>query len=641
MITSKEFAGNRSCKGMDAEWSALLEMPMIAPTNESDRSAGTNAAEISFLSDGIYVVHEDVRTRIAPRILVIAYATSNPDTPRESAFTVIKYLNRRERWKKEIVPSSVFTAVPGELIRLLSDRGYLWPVSKIMRAQIIAALSVERPTRHIRVTSVPGQCGRWFVLPGDESYGPNGPSRNGPLVMRHATVRLGAYRRSGTLEEWRRHVAKKCVHSSRARLAVAANFAAPNLRVLGLNSFGFNFSGVTSGGKTLLLRMAASASGLNSDAGPATWDGTPAGFEQRALGHRDGIMPLDDISHLEGEPQKVAKLMTFRLAGNRTKEKAGQYVLAQNLVEEDYRVIALSTSEDPLWKHLDTHGPRRIRGEEVRMINVRACVSDMQDPFDGEHAREKVGRTVEQRRQFVERQERLARKYQGEAYRTYLAKRAQDRNTKTTLKTYMTDYIANGPLPDEQRWLGRIQRLFAVIYASAAQAIDYGVLPWTKKATLTAIKSCMEDAMEQLIENSAGASDRGSRSRRSDQSLLAEFKQRVHEAKFVRLERNRRKSMGLLARLKNADGIIRPTKPQKCECFLFGATMNAWFPEVVERQQLAKLLLSLRIIKKGRRPDTNTKQVMIAELGTKIPCYAVMRKRLKTHSTNQERGSRL
>jgi hypothetical protein len=400
----EEFARKQSCKGMEAEWPALLEMPMIAPTKESDRSAGTSGGEISFHKDGIYVVHEDgVPTRIGPPILVIAYATSNPDTPRESAFTVIKYLNRRERWKKEIVPSSVFTALPGELIRLLSDRGYLWPASKIMRTQIIVALSVERPTRHIRVTSVPGRCGRWFVLPGGESYGPNGPSPNGPLVVRHATVRLGAYRRSGTLEDWKKHVAKKCVHSSRARLAVAANFAAANLGILGLNTFGFNFSGMTSGGKTLLLRMAASASGLNSDSGPATWDGTPAAFEQRALGHRDGIMPLDDISHLEGDSQKVAKLMTFRLAGNRAKEKAGQYVLAQNLVDEDYRVIALSTSEVPLWEHLDTRGSRCIRGEEVRMINVRACVSDMQDIFDGENARTGVGRTVEQRRGFVER----------------------------------------------------------------------------------------------------------------------------------------------------------------------------------------------------------------------------------------------
>jgi uncharacterized protein (DUF927 family) len=196
---------------------------------------------------------------------------------------------------------------------------------------------------------------------------------------------------------------------------MATTFAAPNLRRLGLNSFGFNFSGTTSGGKTLLLRMAASGAGLISGKGLATWDGTPTGFEQRAMGHRDNIMPLDDISHLEGDTQKISKLVTFRLAGNQTKERAGQYVVAQNIVEEDFRVIPLSTSEDPLWEQLDRYGPRRIRGEEVRMIDVPACVSDMQDIFDGEHAHASVGENVEQRCRFVEGQERLTRKYRARA----------------------------------------------------------------------------------------------------------------------------------------------------------------------------------------------------------------------------------
>src|SRR4029079_8949144 len=127
---------------------------------------------------------------------------------------------------------------------------------------------------------------------------------------------------------------------------------------------------------------------------PTTWDGTTAGFEQRVQGHRDCIVPLDDISYLDGDPTKMAKLITFRLAGNRAKEKAGQYVVAQNLVEAESRVIALSTSEDPLWAHLNRVGRRRIRGEEVRMVNVPACVSDKDDIFDGPKASKAVGKTV-------------------------------------------------------------------------------------------------------------------------------------------------------------------------------------------------------------------------------------------------------
>ncbi len=59
---------------------------------ECNRSAGASAGEMIFHNDGIYVVDEDgTRTRIAPPILVPSYATSNPNTARESAFTVINF----------------------------------------------------------------------------------------------------------------------------------------------------------------------------------------------------------------------------------------------------------------------------------------------------------------------------------------------------------------------------------------------------------------------------------------------------------------------------------------------------------------------------------------------------------------------
>ena len=86
------------------------------------------------------------------------------------------------------------------------------------------------------------------------------------------------------------------------------------------------------------MRSGASAAGLNSSEGPTTWDGSAAGFEQRALGHRDSIVLFDDMSHLS-QPE-LAKLVTFRLASNRPKTKAGQYVSANNIVELNWRVIS-------------------------------------------------------------------------------------------------------------------------------------------------------------------------------------------------------------------------------------------------------------------------------------------------------------
>ena len=122
-----------------------------------------------------------------------------------------------------------------EFTTLLSKRGYVWPSNRDLRAKIIGALSMEKPSRDIRVTDVPGWHGKSFVLP-DEAYSPDGPDRNAIQINYNPTVKLGAFRRSGTLDQWKKHVAKTCAHSSRARLAVAAVFAAPNLRPLKVNS---------------------------------------------------------------------------------------------------------------------------------------------------------------------------------------------------------------------------------------------------------------------------------------------------------------------------------------------------------------------------------------------------------------------
>ena len=581
---------------------------------------------IKFFDDGVYLVEKSgVKKRIAEPIQVTAFGTSEPGTARELAYTAVRFLDREGKQKKEIVPSSMLVSQPGEFLALVAGRGYLWPPTRALRHKIIGELSIVKPARRIRVTPVPGCHGDSYVLPG-ESYTPKGPDRRHFQLCYNPTVRLGEFRRSGTLEEWKEHIAKACIHSTRARLAVAAVFSAPNLRSLNINSFGFNFSGMTSGGKTLCLRSAASAAGLNSSEGPTTWDGSAAGFEQRALGHRDSIVLFDDMSHLR-QPE-LAKLVTFRLAGNRPKAKAGQYVLANNLVDLDWRVITLSTSEDPIWQPMIKPGRRRVRGEEVRMINVRACVSDKGDIFDGPNADERVGSTLEEQLDFVENQEKFTQDYQGEAFRTYLAKRFADKRVEEALKSYMDQFLQAAALPEQFRWLGRMRRLFGVVYASAAQAIDYGVLPWSKKATLKAILACMTDAMDQLTADFSDSSNGDGERIKSDDALVAEFKRRMEDAKFVRIERNGGKPNSTAKRLKKADGFIQTTRPGRVRYLLRSKAMETWFPHVTTRKRLSTALRSRGILMAGRRADTSTRQIHIAPLKKRVSCYALLRKRI-------------
>lgn len=579
--------------------------------------------KLVFSDDGIYIVHRDHKNWIADPIVVKAFATNYRNAQGEQAFVAIKFKNRHGKWKAELVASSMLTGHNSEFIALLSNRGYLWPSNRKLWPDIIGALSVIRPRRQIRVVDVPGWCGDAFVLP-KEAYTSSGPNRRDFLIRCNPTIKLGRFQRCGTLDQWR-ELAKLCRHSSRARCVMAAAFTAPNLRTLGLSSFVLNLSGESTTGKSFLVKLACSVPGLNTSEGPDTWDGSGPAYEQRALGHRDSIMPLDELGHLVDNPMAVAKLVTFRLASNRPKAKAGQYVHANNLIDSEFRVIALSTSEDPIWRHL-ANGPQRsitVRGEQVRAIDLRSCVSTLGDVFDGNKADRRIGKRVKERALTVDKYAALAEKYQGEAYRAYLARRAADSRADAKLRKYMAEYLAAAPLPKDYRALRRVGQYFAAMYASAALAIDYRILPWSKKATLSDIQKCMNDAMGDLI---AGLEPGMAAGGQKDLDLTA-FSDLVDRASFVSLNSADRKTKSFIRRLRRADGFTKCDKIGVSHAFLFAKTFKHWYPNGTDRKRLTKLLRSRRMFRSGRRRDTCTREIFIAELGGKVSCYSLALKR--------------
>ena len=390
-------------------------------------------AELQFAEDEIYRIVDERRERIADPIRVVALGASDPETSREEAYTFVQFVDRDGRRKDVTVPSSILAGPPIEFIKLLARRSYMWPSNARLKHKIVAELSSQKPTKRVQVTFVPGWHDDWYVLP-DEIYGTAGADQRHFELGEVPTVQLGKFRRFGSLRDWKTLIAKGCRHSTRARLAVSAAFAAPNLRDLNISSFGINFSGKTSRGKTLCLRMAASAVGLNSikRKGPTSWDGSASGFEQRVLGHRDSVVFFDETGHLLDE--SVLKSVAFRISTNGPKTRAGEYVAGKNLVGTDSLVILISTSEKPIWPEMTSVAGQQIRGEQVRMVNVRACVSDVGDIFDGPNADVDLGCTVDERADFVEKLEDLTLRYQGEAYRAYIRRRAADEHAVETLE---------------------------------------------------------------------------------------------------------------------------------------------------------------------------------------------------------------
>ncbi|BBQ54496.1 hypothetical protein WP2S18C03_35770 [Aeromonas veronii] len=109
---------------------------------------------------------------------------------------------------------------------------------------------------------------------------------------------------NGTLLEWKENVALPVKESPTMLFAIMANLSNVFMKLSNTGTMIFHFYGASSCGKTTLLQVGQSVSGVASDpsAGPATaivkWDGTSAGFKGM-FQQRTGIgICLDELGSL-------------------------------------------------------------------------------------------------------------------------------------------------------------------------------------------------------------------------------------------------------------------------------------------------------------------------------------------------------
>jgi hypothetical protein len=74
-----------------------------------------------------------------------------------------------------------------------------------------------------------------------------------------------------------------------------------------------------------------------------------------------------------------------------------------------------------------------------------------------------------------------------------------------TLKKYKRQFEYEAAIAGAHNAHYRVRSNFAVMYAAAALAIDYGILPWGKSPTFRAIEKCMRLALEMLETGKAQA----------------------------------------------------------------------------------------------------------------------------------------
>jgi putative DNA primase/helicase len=298
---------------------------------------------------------QESRESIGNHLQAIAYV-DNPD--RDGASILLEFKSLRgevRRWTMARADLAVDTnAILGGLL----SRGYTFHrKQKTLLLEYLQGLGTDID-RVYTITDTSGWVDRSFVMP-HKTYGdPNLRFRDvdpSPEVMTKIV---------GTLSGWKNGVAARCADNSRAIFALGVSFAAPLLPVIDLESGGFHFVGATSIGKTTLLSIAASVTGVKD---LPHWRTTTNGLESTATAFNHQCLPLDEIG--QADPRDVGNI-AYMLANGQGKARMKRDL--SNRKGKTWRLMVLSSGEIGLGNYMKQANLTQKGGQEVRLPDIPA-----------------------------------------------------------------------------------------------------------------------------------------------------------------------------------------------------------------------------------------------------------------------------
>ena len=245
-----------------------------------------------------------------------------------------------------------------EVIGALQDRGLV--VAGGANIYVVDYLQMCDSERRITCVEKTGwHDGRVFVTP-NKIHGDD----DGSLIYQGA-IKGSDQKVKGTLEGWRDEVASLAKGNSRLTFAISSAFA-PALLDLAPNvgTGGFQFTGSSKDGKTLVLRSAASIWGYHKDI-KQTWRGTGGALESIAARHNHGWLFLDEQAMASSS--EVERII-YMLAEGKDKARLTKSIDLRK--RSEWSMLWLSTGEVSAAEHIATKGGTPPAGIELRQADI-------------------------------------------------------------------------------------------------------------------------------------------------------------------------------------------------------------------------------------------------------------------------------
>jgi putative DNA primase/helicase len=314
-----------------------------------------------------------------------------------------------------------------------------------------------------------------FVLP-DRMIG----HRSEKIVLQNPMLVEQHIRRQGEGDQWRRNIGRLCVGNSRLLFAVSCALAAPLLHIADEENGGFHLCGSSSIGKTTALHVAASVVGPGGKDGYIrSWRATSNGLEGVAQSYCDLLLPLDELSQVDG---REAGAIAYMLANGAGKSRARRNGAARP--PASWRIMFLSTGEMTLADKMNEQGRQARAGQEARLAEIPADAGAGFGLFENLHT--------------FDSGDALARCLRDEAGRNYgviirefLEKITDDPSAVTAqLKEIRQQFVDRFCPRYADGQVKRVAARFGLVAAAGELAARLRVLPWPDGEALAGAGKC-------------------------------------------------------------------------------------------------------------------------------------------------------
>src|ERR1035437_1842183 len=350
-------------------------------------------------------------------------------------------------------------------------------------------IQFQAPER-IFVASRVGWHGKSFVLP-EQTIAPPGEAS---VVYQGGRGVAHRYYQRGTLEEWIEHIGRLCIGNSRLIFAVALAFAGFLLRIIEQESGGFHYQGLSSIGKTTLLRVAGSVLGGGEKGFIQSWRATSNGLEAIAELHNDSLLCLDELGQVA--PKEVGRV-TYMLGNGQGKVRMTKEIRVRPAME--WRLVFVSTGETSLADHMMTSGRQVHAGQEVRIISIVADAGKGMGSFEDLHGAESAD-------QFANQLNSAALAYYGTPSIAFLHRLVLERDkVAEAAKGFMEKFLKTHVPERASGEVFRAARRFSLVAFAGEYASSLGITGWPEGASARAAVTCYKSWLDK--RGSLGAGD--------------------------------------------------------------------------------------------------------------------------------------